>query len=270
MTDSSDISVSGAASNFPSAASLWDGLSALFGGPKLIDHNGRVLTDPAFSSIFAGGFWQTKKGLAEKRYHDNFAEDILKSDYTKIWSEYGVNEGSFKGSSVNAAKNLPERVGAAEIESLIQKMLTARSIPSADGKTVYTVYLPPGIILESPDGASSLDGLGGFHGSFDLKSGKRVYYAALVYSQGGNGIPFTDSPKKNISIIASHEWSEAVTDPDVNNGELGWYDERYGEIGDIPLNMGLPLKSLWGYVDGYAVQKEWSNKDNRPEVRPKD
>ena len=30
----------------------------------------------------------------------------------------------------------------------------------------------------------------------------------------------------------------------------------------------MPLEDVYGYVDGYAVQKEWSNKDNIAEVVP--
>ena len=71
-----------------------------------------------------------------------------------------------------------------------------------------------------------------------------------------------------MNSIGSHEWSEVVTDPDVNNGVLGWYDERLGEVGDIPINLGMPISKVFGRVHGFAVQKEWSNKDGRSEVRP--
>jgi len=60
-----------------------------------------------------------------------------------------------------------------------------------------------------------------------------------------------------------------VTDPDVNNGKLGWYDFKYGEIGDIPLNIGIRPSDAYGRVNGHAVQKEWSNRDGRAEVTSK-
>jgi hypothetical protein len=113
--------------------------------------------------------------------------------------------------------------------------------------------------------SDSRKGLGGFHGSYvDAATKKPVYYSAIVYANEGNGVPFTKNPIDNMTIAASHEWSEAVTDPDVNRGKLGWYDKRFGEIGDIPIMMGFPLSSLWGRMNGCAVQKEWSNSEKAP------
>lgn len=117
------------------------------------------------------------------------------------------------------------------------------------------------------DGVDSRHGLGGFHGSYtDANTGKQVYYAVLAYADERNGLQFTENSVDNITIAASHEWTEAVTDPDVNAGKLGWYDRNYGEIGDIPVNLGYPIEQLWGRVDGCAVQKEWSNAKNKPVV----
>ena len=133
-----------------------------------------------------------------------------------------------------------------------------------DGKTVYTVFLPPGVTLVA-DGVDSRHGLGGFHGRYtDTASGKPVYYAVVAYADERNGLRFTNNSVDNISIAASHEWSEAVTDPDVNAAKPGWYDRNFGEIGDIPVNLGYPLSQLWGRVGGCAVQREWSNANNAP------
>ena len=137
-----------------------------------------------------------------------------------------------------------------------------------DGETVYTVYLPPGAELRASDGISSYDGMGGYHGSFLDENDIPVYYAAITYSQGANGVPFTPKSLDNITIATSHEWAEAATDPDVNRDTLGWYDKRFGEVGDIPINIGLPSKEVWGRLDGFAIQKEWSNKDKKAELVP--
>ena len=72
---------------------------------------------------------------------------------------------------------------------------------------------------------------------------------------------------------ASHELAEAVTDPQPAKwSTTGWYDEKNGEIGDIPVelyNAGRVPET--GYLDiltgqdgtKYIVQKEWSNQDGR-------
>jgi hypothetical protein len=144
--------------------------------------------------------------------------------------------------------------------------LNLAKLPNPMVKPFYTVF-PPNTTLVAPNNATSRDGRR-LPRLFDLPNGKRAYYAAIAYSKGSNGIDFTGKAKENNTIVASHEWSEAVTDPDVNNGKLGWYDNRYGEIGDIPINIGMDLDDLYGYVNGYAVQKEWSNRDGIAEIVP--
>ena len=166
--------------------------------------------------------------------------------------------------------------------------------------------LPPGAVLED-GGASSEHGLGGFHGSVEGPEGRTVYYAVVVYSQrtadGVNGIDFTGKPIDNVTITESHEITEVVTDPDIGKaietgdpGFLAWYDDTTpivrrdgspllddwgrpmrgkGEIGDIPiLNAELDgdedLSSVWGRVEGFAFQTEWSNEDEKAELAPEE
>jgi hypothetical protein len=251
----------------PKIAQKW-GQGGPPASPHLVDHHGKVLTKPLFASIYLGNFWKTKKGTAEKTYYDNFAKDVVQSKYADIWREYRGGRGKFVGSTVSSTPAAPRQINHREIQSIVATEIKSATIAQPNGQTVYTVYLPPNTTLIAPNGATSRDGLGGYHGSFDLPNGKRAYYAAIAYSTNSNGINFTGKAKDNNTIVASHEWTEAVTDPDVNNGKLGWYDNSYGEIGDIPINMGMDLVDLYGYVDGYAVQKEWSNKDGKAEIVP--
>ena len=156
---------------------------------------------------------------------------------------------------------------------------TTIKVPGArDPQAIYTVVLPPGAVLTMDDGTNSKQGLGGYHGNVIDSRGKPVYYAAICYSKGDNGIDFTNGKAMdNVSITESHEITEAATDPDVdkaiatnNWNALGWYDPQNGEIGDIAVNDGgLPLDQTFSYVGGYAYQKIWSNEDGQNEVKAK-
>lgn len=181
-----------------------------------------------------------------------------------MWREYGISKGTFAGSAIVNLSASKRRVTEQDVKSLVASAVLRAGVKRPDGKTVYTVFLPPGVTLVADD-VDSRHGLGGFHGSYtDTATGKRVYYAVIAYADEKNGLRFTNNSIDNISVAASHEWSEAVTDPDVNEGKLGWYDPRLGEIGDIPISAGYPLSQLWGRVGGCAVQKEWSNAKGRP------
>src|SRR5262249_16792095 len=151
-----------------------------------------------------------------------------------ILKEYGVGQGTFSGSTVVNQAN-PANFTDSDAQALVQKELAAGAIKGGD-QTIHTIVLPPGTVL-TDGSASSTQGLGGFHGSYnDPATGKPVYYAVIVNSKGSNGIDFTGGNNEdNVSITEGHEWSEAATDPDVaevnrtgNEKLLGWYDQQYG------------------------------------------
>jgi hypothetical protein len=177
--------------------------------------------------------------------------------------------------------------------------------------TVFCFLLPPGVLLvdgsstgharrpadddddddeptfnpalrELDEAVDSKHGLGGYHGSIHRR-GKRLYYAVCVYDEGANGIVVFSHPWKNVSAVLYHELCEARTDPDVEDAiragdtpdadrYLGWYSDRGGEIGDIPLEeAGSSLRSVIKEVPltrgsrKVPVQLMWSNAVGGPE-----
>jgi hypothetical protein len=151
----------------------------------------------------------------------------------------------------------------------------------ADEKPKYNPALG-----ERDEADDSKHGLGGYHGSIHAKRGAKtdtVYYAVGVYSEGANGIVSFDAPWKNICATFYHELCEARTDPDVEdairagdtpaaNAFLGWYTNKGGEIGDIPMEEAgadlsavmkeVPLSNSGGTV---PIQLMWSNAVGGPE-----
>jgi hypothetical protein len=246
--------------------------------PHLDYYGGNVLNRPSVTNIYVGDYWGTKAGRSDRASTDAFTKDFVKNPQsTGIWKQYGGGAGSFRGSTVDRAEARPKTIGEDQIKSIINQQIASGKVRPNNGQSVYTVYLPPGTVLTDPYGDSSLNGLGGYHGSFAGANGKPIYYDAIAYGQGKNGIDFDGRPKDALSIVASHELTETVTDPDVedvNNGaplnKLGWYDNNYGEIGDIALNttQDPTLENVWGRMDGFAVQKEWSNQDGKEEIGP--
>jgi hypothetical protein len=239
--------------------------SELYAGPiKLSYYGGRVLEEPKFVSLYAGSYWKTAAGTRDRSKLSDCSESVPAGPHSTVWNEYGVSKGEFLGSATIPLAKSHRFVTERDVQSLVAGAIRRSGVAVPDGDTVYTVFLPPDVVLTHGD-ADSRKGLGGFHGSYvDPTSKKPVYYAAIVYAKQGNGVPFTRNPIDNITIAASHEWTEAVTDPDVNRGKLGWYNKRFGEVGDIPISAGFPLSSVWGRIDGCAVQKEWSNAEQEP------
>jgi len=242
-------------------------VSATLQTPKLRFYGGRILENPTFVSFYAGSYWNTSQGKEERATLTRCSRSIPAGAHASVWKEYGVNPGRFIGSAVLPLTKQAKIISERDIQSLVAQGIKSSPTFKPDGDTVFTVFLPPGVVL-THGSADSRKGLGGFHGSYvDPSTNKAVYYSAIVYADERNGVHFTSDPIENMTIAASHEWSEAVTDPDVNRGKLGWYDKTFGEIGDIPLTMGYQPSTMWGIVNRCPVQKEWSNARRAPVLK---
>jgi hypothetical protein len=131
------------------------------------------------------------------------------------------------------------------------------------------------------DAASSLGGLGGYHGSVHV-GGAVVYFAVGVFSEllpngNENGIVAFDEPWKNVVGTFYHEIQEARSDPDVedairtqNSNFIGWNSEQGEEIWDFPIFEASPLQEVFREVPlvngGTApIQLMYSNGVNGPE-----
>ena len=189
-----------------------------------------------------------------------------------------------------------------DVELLAKQMLNDGQLAGFDlPNTVFNFMLPRGIVLttdaapthvarsaavvnpakpESDD--SSLQGLGGYHGSVHVSAAQTVYYAIGVYSERlsngkENGIVAFDQPWKNIVATFYHELCEARTDADVEDAIragndpkgvkfLGWMSRQGEECGDFPMSeVGLALNMIMQEVplaDGTGtvpVQFQYSN-----------
>jgi hypothetical protein len=133
-------------------------------------------------------------------------------------------------------------------------------------------------VLVDDDQVDSRHGLGGYHGSVHTGLAT-VYYAVSVYSQAGNGIDAFDKPWKNVVATQYHELCEARTDPDVEDvirtgdaSKLGWYSQRGGEIGDIPMALAgrdlslVMTEAVLGNGTATPMQLQWSNRSHGPEA----
>lgn len=231
-------------------------------GYTMTYRGGKVLDAPVLQPIYLGKYWTTPAGKADRGALDGFAGEVVKGRHQAVLAQYGVGAGTSQASVVAAGDKAVPRISRDAIAALVLDQIRTGAVKDGP-QTVHTVFLPPNAVLETGDGTTSLDGLGGFHGSVIDANGKPVYFAAIAYSKGKNGIDFDGKARDNITITASHEWDEACTDPDVENGQLGWYNDRYGEVGDLAVNSGLvPLAQAFVKDEaGYAVQVEWSNQD---------
>jgi len=144
----------------------------------------------------------------------------------------------------------PKSLNEGQIQDIVVRCFDAGLIDKSGlDSCIFNLVLPSGTVLRL-DGASSLNGLGGYHGSVHVQRGGRrvtLYYSANVFSEIGpngkeNGIAVFDRPWKNVVGTLYHELNEFRTDPDVSdasthgsNDILGWTSRRGKEVGDQPI-----------------------------------
>jgi hypothetical protein len=133
------------------------------------------------------------------------------------------------------------------IQNTLKMWITAKAIPPATPNRLYFVFTQRGTVVKNSNTASCQD-FCGYHSHIN----KSLFYAVVPYHDclacTTNLISFDA-----MTITASHELCEAITDP-VPGG--GWYNAIYGEVGDYP-DRGKKI------VLGYKVQTEFSNKVNK-------
>jgi hypothetical protein len=260
---------------------------------NLIDHNGKIIRDLVYTNFFVGGNAWDPQDI--QRIDENLEKAMTDQHLNNVLIQYfrGAPNitSTFRPSSRLSGK--PDTISQPEVEALLSQLHSQGKLTGFDfSNTVFNFMLPRGTVLTIDDGsgdaakpkrkgrsepveeeASSLEGLGGFHGSVQMEA-TTLYYAVGVFSEGANGIDAFDEPWKNVVATFYHELVEARTDADVEDNRVAWVNnERPSEeIGDIPMTLAgdnlskvmkeVPLADGSGTV---PIQLMWSNAVGAPE-----
>lgn len=212
---------------------------------------GPLLKNVEVYTIFWGTGWQAdSKDLAGNI--NQFFTDILQSSLLDQMAEYSVpkfkiGKGTFTN-TITITGNAPaQTVTDTEIQSQLLNWIKAGTLPKPNENTLYFIYLDEGVTV-SLGGSSSCSSFCGYHNNAD----NQTFYAVMPYPDCSGclgGMQVFDA----LTGTSSHELCEAITDPIPGSG---WYDDNYGEIGDI---------CAWKFkkLGAYNVQLEWSNKGNK-------
>lgn len=276
---------------------------------------GKTIRDLKFVNIYVGGnaAWDP-----EDRRSIDWALGAAMSDenLNNVMLQY-FNDEPISSELVHSfflEGGAPASVSQAEIENTLQSLYSQGSLSQFDlQNTVFNFLMPRGTVLtdaqntsyspaaatqadrdgdepKSPipheEEASSLAGLGGYHGSVHAGN-DTIYFAAGAYSEvrpdgSKNGIPAFDQPWKSIVATFYHEMQEVRTDPDVEDATragddpnasrfLGWTSDSGEECGDFPIDEAAPLSLVFREVplaDGSGtvpVQLQYSNAVHGPE-----
>lgn len=236
-------------------------------------HGGALIPNVEAQNIFLGSDWSTNNALKTQSGNlDAFTSMFVQSKYMDMLTVAGYNV--YRGTSsagVNANLTLNKTTGItdAQIQTNIQSLVNSHKVQAPDANRLYIVYVEPGVLITQSDGSSSgtvfLGYHGAFHGTTATSTPIDIHYAVISYPGNPNFSYLSQgfvSSTNEMTVVTSHEISEAITDPNVSFATtifspfLGWYDSDInGENGDI-------AAGFYTTFQGYEVQQMAARNDS--------
>jgi len=229
-------------------------------------NGGDIITNVNAQAVYLGSQWANSSMQSQETQLDSFLSTIVNSSYMNMLTNagYGVGLGTASKGAVDNL-SLGSTITDAQIQADIQAMIKAGTVQAPTPNQLYVVYVQPGVVIQLGSDASNTTFLG-YHGAFagTNLSGQAVdiHYAVISYPGNGTaGQNFSavsqgfSSNLNEMTVVSSHELTEAITDPNVNYKTLGWYDSLYnGEIGDL-------AEGNYTFLSGFEVQDEVNQND---------
>jgi len=213
--------------------------------PTFSYHGGPVVNCPLVNVSFWGSAWTTDPThLARAARLAQFHKDLVSSNFMNVLNQYGVGKGIFVNTSFFS--NVKSDLSGTDIQNTLQAAINSGALAEpSNGNTCVIVYLAEGITVH--DGgivmcAATSDDAFGFHSFFTTAAGHPLNFAIIPglddsclksSCPGGDGtcsLKLTETQEQRQTQVASHEFAEMTTDPQLN----AWFEGNAGgENGDL-------------------------------------
>lgn len=243
--------------------------------PGFTYHGGPVIALPEVRASFWGAAWKNDSNHASRAAHlEKFLTDLLASSYMNVLSQYGASGGAgtgrYQGTSFVA--NVPQNLGDTDIHTIVQQNIDAGVLPEPGANHCLMIFLADGMGVNDPADQivmceAANDTAFGYHSFFTTRAGNPFYYAVVPGlndaclaescpgNDGGCSLHLSETQEERQTQVASHEFAEMATDPQLN----GWFDPQKGENGDI---CNGESDTLTVGADTWTVQRQYSKTDD--------
>jgi hypothetical protein len=237
---------------------------ASYGSGLLVNHGGPVISNAGFWALYwnssVANATQTSAGYATLQaqmdaFITSFGSDApysqQPSDDFSIVQQYGP---SITSTVTNwgyyvASERTKSSISDSAIRSFIAAQFNSGHV-NVSTSIIYGVYLPSGMKVMM--NGASCSTFCGYHSHFNY-GGLDIRYAVFPYLNCSACKLSSLTVADMMTIVASHEIREAVTDPQLN----AWYDGAGYEADDK-----CAWHNLYRMADGgFVVQPEYSNGD---------
>jgi hypothetical protein len=271
--------------------------------PHLTYYGGRVVSNAQIVQVDWGagpfqGFVSDGElgafyaGITNSRFFDWLSEydtASLNGADGFVGSGQHIGRGTFGGTFTITPINTSTALTDEQIEAELAQQIANNHLPhptldaAGNPNTIYFLHFPQGT-TEEIQGITSCSGFCAYHSTFALEA-EDIFYAVIPDTSPGSGCETcinNVTPLQNVTVIASHELVETVTDAEIglhpstitfNDAGLpllrpaAWYDDNIvdifsnegGEIGDICQVLSYPHPITDSNGASWLVQRMWSN-----------
>jgi hypothetical protein len=220
--------------------------------PNFGYQGGPIIRNPQVYVSFWGPAWQADPEHTQRQANLNqFMQDFLASDYMNVLSQYGSGHGAGGAGTVLGTSNLASATGQmtdADIQTTAQSLVDTGTVPEPGqpSNMALMIFMDESIEINDPNLGVVLcepqgDNAFGYHNFFTTAAGNQFYYSIIPSLNDAclqNSCPddtscslhLASTQEQRQTQVASHEFAEMVTDPEIS----AWRDASNGaENGDI-------------------------------------
>jgi hypothetical protein len=250
--------------------------------PGFTYNGGPVITSPILFTNFWGTLWSDSAHQAAAQRLNQFAQDLLNSNFMNVLSQYDVGSGYDSGSFGKASfvSNVPNQLIDGDIQTIIQSSIKAGVIPEPPANNTsdnLIIFLDEnsevkdpnlGVVMCEPSGDTAF----GYHNGFTTAAGNPFYYgvipalddASIQNSCGGDpgcSLELSQTQKQRRRQVTTHDFAEMVTDP---NPPTGWYDQGDPNSGECGGSCSGESDTITGTTSSnvWTVQRIYSKYDD--------
>ena len=175
-----------------------------------------------------------------------------------------IGRGSYGGEYVIKPANTSTNLMDSDIQTELAAQLSAHKLPKADKNSLYMIHFPPGITINIDAQNASCSSFCAYHEGFVAPKLGNIYYGVMPDLGSGAcsfGCGFGGSVFDSTTIVASHEVTEAITDPFPTPGSNPAYPQAWNtvdgsEIGDLCSSTTATVSTS---QRTYSIQGEYDN-----------
>ncbi len=219
--------------------------------PNFTYQGGPVIKLPEVHTSFWGALWADAAHQVRAQRLRQYHKDVLGSGFMNVLSQYGVGNGAGKAGAFvgdSFIGNVPSALTDPTIRATIQSAIDQGGLPEpgSPSNMALIIYLDENIGINDPADQLVLceptnDNAFGYHDFFTTSAGHKFYYAVIPGlsdvclqescpgNDAGCSLHLAETQEQRQTQVASHEFAEMTTDPELN----AWVDPKAGENGDI-------------------------------------